>query len=175
LRVLRTIPLLLALLAIVSGSAYGATAHHKTRKKAVRTRHTVHRRYTAHSKRPAARQRRHYASKRHHSYKRHATATRYRAMQQHPTQERYQQIQQALADHGFYKGDVNGVWGSDSVDALKQFQQSQKLSATGKIDSVSLIALGLGPKRTLTARTNTDPNLPRPQDDRRRTEGSQRP
>lgn len=67
--------------------------------------------------------------------------------QTHPTPERYKQIQQALADKGFFKGDVNGVWGADSTDALQRFQTAQKLpSDDGKIDSLSLIALGLGPK-----------------------------
>lgn len=64
-----------------------------------------------------------------------------------PTPERYREIQQALADKGFYKGEVNGQWGPDSVEALKNFQQDQNLQVDGKIGSLSLIALGLGPKR----------------------------
>lgn len=66
--------------------------------------------------------------------------------QLHPDPERYQQIQQALADRGYFKGDVNGVWGDDSVDALKRFQADQKLDNDGKINALSLIDLGLGPK-----------------------------
>jgi hypothetical protein len=31
--------------------------------------------------------------------------------------------------------------------ALKRFQEEQKLEATGKLDSLSLIRLGLGPKK----------------------------
>lgn len=42
--------------------------------------------------------------------------------------------------------DVTGTWGSSSSDALKKFQAEQTLDSTGKIDSLSLIALGLGPK-----------------------------
>ncbi len=42
--------------------------------------------------------------------------------QTHPTPERYKEIQQALADKGYFKGAVDGEWGSDSVDALKRFQ-----------------------------------------------------
>ena len=34
-----------------------------------------------------------------------------------------------------------------SVDAMKRFQADQKISSSGKINSLSLIALGLGPKR----------------------------
>ena len=64
-----------------------------------------------------------------------------------PTPERYKEIQQALADRGFYKGEINGQWGPESVDALKKFQQDQNLQVDGKLGSLSLIALGLGPKR----------------------------
>jgi peptidoglycan hydrolase-like protein with peptidoglycan-binding domain len=97
-----------------------------------------------------------------------------RAYQQAPTSDRYREIQHALAEKGFFKGEENGVWGPESVEALKTFQREQNLNATGKLDSVSLIALGLGPKRGTTADFN--PLLiQRPQDDNRRTEGSERP
>jgi len=66
--------------------------------------------------------------------------------QLHPDPERYQQIQQALADRGYFKGQANGEWGDDSVDALKRFQADQKIDPDGKINAPSLIGLGLGPK-----------------------------
>jgi peptidoglycan hydrolase-like protein with peptidoglycan-binding domain len=66
--------------------------------------------------------------------------------QLHPDPERYQEIQKALADRGYFKGEVNGKWGDDSTDALKRFQSDQKLPNDGKINSLSLIGLGLGPK-----------------------------
>lgn len=68
------------------------------------------------------------------------------ARQQVPSQERYREIQQALADQGYYKGEPNGVWGPESVDALKEFQAKQSLPVTGKLSARSLIGLGLGPK-----------------------------
>jgi len=71
----------------------------------------------------------------------------HRSAQQQPTPERYKEIQQALADRGYFNGDVNGTWGPDSVDALKRFQREQNLTDDGKLGSLSLIALGLGPKR----------------------------
>jgi murein L,D-transpeptidase YcbB/YkuD len=74
-----------------------------------------------------------------------ATAIR-RTAQQHPTSERYKEIQQALADKGYFSGSVDGSWGQDSVDAMKRFQHDQNLTEDGKIGSLSLIALGLGPK-----------------------------
>jgi peptidoglycan hydrolase-like protein with peptidoglycan-binding domain len=64
----------------------------------------------------------------------------------HPDPERYQEIQKALAERGYFKGQVNGQWGDDSVDALKRFQADRKLPDDGKINSLSLIGLGLGPK-----------------------------
>ncbi len=66
--------------------------------------------------------------------------------QLHPDPERYQQIQQALADRGYFKGQVNGQWEDDSVDALKRFQADQKLADDGKISALTLSDLGLGPK-----------------------------
>jgi peptidoglycan hydrolase-like protein with peptidoglycan-binding domain len=64
----------------------------------------------------------------------------------HPEPERLREIQKALADKGYFKGDVNGEWNADSVAALKQFQTDQKLTPDGKINALSLIGLGLGPK-----------------------------
>jgi len=67
--------------------------------------------------------------------------------QLHPDPERYKQIQQALAARGYFKGEMNGVWGDDSVDALRRFQTAQKISDNeGKINALSLNALGLGAK-----------------------------
>jgi murein L,D-transpeptidase YcbB/YkuD len=79
-----------------------------------------------------------------------------RSYQQAPTPARYREIQQAMADRGYFKGPVNGEWGPDSVDALKRFQAGQNLTPDGKLGSLSLIALGLGPKR-LTAQSGAHP------------------
>ena len=68
-------------------------------------------------------------------------------MQQQPTTARFKEIQQALVQKGYFSGPADGAWGSDSVDALKRFQRDQNLTEDGKIGSLSLIALGLGPKR----------------------------
>jgi peptidoglycan hydrolase-like protein with peptidoglycan-binding domain len=76
-----------------------------------------------------------------------------------PTKERYQQIQQALAGKGYFSGAPNGVWGQDSIEALKRFQADQNLAADGKLTSLSLIALGLGPKR-LSAQSPAQPAHP---------------
>jgi peptidoglycan hydrolase-like protein with peptidoglycan-binding domain len=64
-----------------------------------------------------------------------------------PTPERYKEIQQALASKGYLQPDASsGVWDNSSVSALKKFQEDQSLEPSGKLDSLSLIALGLGPK-----------------------------
>ena len=67
--------------------------------------------------------------------------------QQQPTPERNQEIQQALIDKGYLQNPPTGVWDAPSSEALKRFQTDQQLQATGKLDSLSLIRLGLGPKR----------------------------
>ncbi|MGH9675391.1 MAG: peptidoglycan-binding domain-containing protein [Bryobacteraceae bacterium] len=64
-----------------------------------------------------------------------------------PTKERYREIEQALASRGYLSSPASGDWSTESVDALKRFQQDQNLTPTGRIDSLSLLALGLGPKR----------------------------
>lgn len=61
--------------------------------------------------------------------------------------ERYKEIQQALAEKGYFRGDPDGNWGPESVEALKRFQREQNLTEDGKLGSLSLIALGLGPQR----------------------------
>jgi hypothetical protein len=74
---------------------------------------------------------------------RHAAGPSY---QLHPDPGRYAEIQKALADRGYFKGEPNGQWNDDSIDALKRFQADQKLENDGKINSLTLIGLGLGPK-----------------------------
>ena len=75
----------------------------------------------------------------------------WRNRQTTPAPERYKQIQDALAARGFLKPeDATGVWGPGSADALKKFQAQQNIEATGKVNSLSLIALGLGPRRDAT-------------------------
>jgi hypothetical protein len=81
--------------------------------------------------------------------------------QPHPEPERYQQIQQALASNGYYKGEVNGQWGDDSVDALRRFQADHKLPNDGKISALSLIGLGLGPSHgTIASPAGKEPQPP---------------
>ena len=98
---------------------------------------------TSTHKAPAARKRS--SSRSAHSRSRHR-APPAPSYQLHPDPERYTQIQQALADRGYYKGPVNGQWSDDSTDALKRFQTDQKLEGDGKLNAHTLTNLGLGPK-----------------------------
>jgi peptidoglycan hydrolase-like protein with peptidoglycan-binding domain len=69
-----------------------------------------------------------------------------------PTANRYREIQSALAAKGYLPPEqASGQWNDASADALKRFQADQNLEATGKINSLSLIALGLGPKHDANA------------------------
>jgi hypothetical protein len=80
-----------------------------------------------------------------------ASAAAWRSRQLAPTPERYKEIQSALVQRGYLKKDASGVWDADSADAMRRFQQDQSLDATGKLNSLSLIALGLGPKHPAPA------------------------
>jgi Putative peptidoglycan binding domain len=54
-----------------------------------------------------------------------------------------QQIQQALNASGFRAGPADGRWGPKTSDALKHFQQSKDMKATGQPDQQTLSALGV--------------------------------
>lgn len=71
----------------------------------------------------------------------------WRTRQLAPSADRYKEIQEALAARGYLSAEQsNGAWNDASIDALKRFQMDQNLDPTGKLNSLSLIALGLGPK-----------------------------
>jgi hypothetical protein len=75
-------------------------------------------------------------------------ATTWRNRQLVPSADRYREIQTALAGRGYLRSEnATGVWNQESSDALKRFQTEQNIESSGKINSLSLIALGLGPKR----------------------------
>ena len=69
-----------------------------------------------------------------------------RVRQLAPTQDRYREIQSALAARGFLQQEPTGVWDAQSSEALRQFQTETNLSPTGKLSSLTIIGLGLGPK-----------------------------
>lgn len=87
------------------------------------------------------------------------------ARQTTPDRDRIVEIQQALTERG-YPVEPTGTWGPQSVAALKQFQEEhdiKNLSGRGKLDPLTLIALGLGPKHEPPApAVPTPPESPEP-------------
>ena len=78
-----------------------------------------------------------------------------------PSPDRYREIQGALAAKGFLSPeDATGTWNQTSSDALKKFQAEQNLESSGKINSLSLIALGLGPQRDPSPAAPKPPSTP---------------
>ncbi len=106
--------------------------------------------------------------------RRHRRARR-RTYQLHPTAARYKQIQQALADKGYYHGEIDGAWGPHSVSALQRFQTAQGIENEGKITALALIGLGLGPKHTHSVVPVVAPEASQPADDSEMSEGKQEP
>jgi peptidoglycan hydrolase-like protein with peptidoglycan-binding domain len=86
----------------------------------------------------------------------------WRNRQMSPSPDRYREIQGALAAKGFLSPEeATGTWNQSSSDALKKFQSEQNLESSGKINSLSLIALGLGPRRDAPSAA-PKPQLPPP-------------
>jgi peptidoglycan hydrolase-like protein with peptidoglycan-binding domain len=91
----------------------------------------------------------------------------------HPTAARYRQIQQALASKGYYRGEIDGKWGPESVAALQQFQTEQGIENQGKITALALIGLGLGPKHKHTTIPVVSAETAQPADDSETNGGGQ--
>ena len=88
----------------------------------------------------------------------------WRNRQTSPTSDRFKEIQDALVSKGYLPSeDATGAWSTNSASALKRFQAEQTLDPTGKINSISLIALGLGPKHDVLANRALDGNYPEPE------------
>jgi sporulation protein YlmC with PRC-barrel domain len=57
--------------------------------------------------------------------------------------DQIRKIQQKLNQVGFHAGQVDGNWSSQTQTAMKNFQQTKKINATGQIDEQTLDELGL--------------------------------
>lgn len=148
----KTLLLLTGLAAVTYAATPQKTAKHKAHKAAAHTSAPVSSK-SAKSKKSKSK-----------ASKLQASKSKRRSNQQAPTTDRYKEIQQALAAKGYLDGDPNGEWSADSVAALKRFQADQNLSPDGKLNSLSLIAMGLGPKR-MTAQSQTPAPLEAPRTD----------
>ena len=54
------------------------------------------------------------------------------------------QVQQKLKDLGYYKGAVDGIFGSQTIQAVKNFQRDYGLKVDGIVGTKTLNALGIG-------------------------------
>lgn len=59
------------------------------------------------------------------------------------SREQVRQVQRALDKEGFKAGPTDGRWGSETEDAVKQFQQRKQLQSTGQLDQQTVADLGL--------------------------------
>ena len=59
------------------------------------------------------------------------------------TPDQIRQLQQALNDHGFEAGEVDGVFNERTSTALKRFQSKAGLPPTGQVDEQLLALVGL--------------------------------
>jgi photosystem II stability/assembly factor-like uncharacterized protein len=73
-----------------------------------------------------------------------ATTARTRTSTMKIDDESILQAQQALLDDGYHLGEPDGQLGPATVAALKKFQTDRHLPVTGKLDAITLAALGIG-------------------------------
>lgn len=55
------------------------------------------------------------------------------------------EIQSKLRDWGYYRGPVDGIYGSKTEEAVKNFQRKNGLNADGQVGNQTLAALGITP------------------------------
>ena len=74
--------------------------------------------------------------------------------------EEVKQIQSKLKSWGYYSGNVDGIYGSKTYQAVKKFQQKNNLKVDGIAGSETLKALGINSSNKITSTTNnSDLNL----------------
>jgi hypothetical protein len=74
----------------------------------------------------------------------HRHSSKREPFQKAPTPDRISEIQTALSRGGYFEGDPNGKWDSNTVAAMQKFQSANGLNSSGKIDATTLQKLGLG-------------------------------
>jgi peptidoglycan hydrolase-like protein with peptidoglycan-binding domain len=68
--------------------------------------------------------------------------------------EQVRKVQQQLSEKG-HDVTADGVWGSQTEQALKDFQQAQGIEATGELNPQTLAALGIDEAQAATGATGT--------------------
>ena len=69
------------------------------------------------------------------------------------------QIQTKLKNWGYYKGSVDGIYGSKTVEAVKYFQRKNGLTADGIAGTQTLKAMGINNSGSSGATASNDSNL----------------
>ena len=69
------------------------------------------------------------------------------------------QIQTKLKNWGYYSGAVDGVYGSKTKAAVKNFQKKNGLTADGIVGAKTLKALGISSGTTSASSSNSDPDV----------------
>ena len=67
------------------------------------------------------------------------------------SQSENKQIQQRLKELGYYTGNIDGIIGSQSLRAIKNFQRDYGLTVDGIVGPKTLSALGLSPSSSYTS------------------------
>ena len=75
-----------------------------------------------------------------------------------PTPERITEIQEALAKKGALDGAPTGKWDDSTMAAVRNFQSSNGLNPSGKLDALTLQKLGLGSETAGLAAPTPPPN-----------------
>ena len=75
--------------------------------------------------------------------------------------EEVKQIQTKLKNWGYYNGSIDGVYGSKTYEAVKNFQKKNGLTADGIAGSKTLAALGINSSSSSGGKSsnNSDLNL----------------
>jgi peptidoglycan hydrolase-like protein with peptidoglycan-binding domain len=60
--------------------------------------------------------------------------------------EDIKKVQQSLSDKGYDAGPADGVLGSHTREAIRQYQASEKLTVNGRLDAETAGKLGVGPE-----------------------------
>jgi peptidoglycan hydrolase-like protein with peptidoglycan-binding domain len=74
----------------------------------------------------------------------HRRSSRREPFQKAPTADRISEIQTALSRGGYFEGQPNGKWDSNTISAMQKFQSANGLNSSGKLDATTLQKLGLG-------------------------------
>jgi photosystem II stability/assembly factor-like uncharacterized protein len=92
--------------------------------------------------------------------KRAVASTPKRRASSQPDNDSVMQVQQALAAAGYHLGEPDGKPGPATTTALKKFQTDRHLPVTGKLDAITLAALGVRKSSDPAAAEKADLILP---------------